>query len=487
LPHIPLWTAILAGVLLSAGLERLFHKRGKFRYMGADGVEHEYDDISEFRSAVRSDTTVKGAADVETSPDDYIENRVMMSTLNKYVASRAFRGAEVEVVFGSANFYFDRTSMAENTTMLHTTVVFGTMNLYVPADWIVYDQASRYFSSKNEPAVNGVPGAPTLCIDGECVMGRINDELGLSGLSRSTAVLATNKHEMRLALERGGARNPLSILVADATSAWQIFHDIFKSEAIVKPSRNSGSRGIVKIDKSISLEEFRGVYERAYNESRDRQVLLEQFISGPEFSVEMIVWNGTIHVLAVTDKKTSGVPHFVELGHNQPSVFDPEVINAVKDEAVVGVKALGLNNCAIHAELKVDHNKAYIIEIGARLGGDFISTELVRLSTGIDMVRAAISVALGEEPDLAPHGKKQGVCIRYLCPKPGTVTAINGTDILSDPHIYDSGIYIKPGDVVKEVHSSLDRSGHLIVVDDTVEAAIERADLLLSQINVETI
>lgn len=174
LPHIPLWTAILAGILLSAGLERLFHKRGKFRYMGADGVEHEYDDISEFRSAVRSDTTVKGAADGETSPDDYIENRVMMSTLNKYVASRAFRGAEVEVVFGSANFYFDRASMAENTTMLHATVVFGTMNLYVPADWIVYDQASRYFSSKNEPAVNGVPGAPTLCIDGECVMGRIN-------------------------------------------------------------------------------------------------------------------------------------------------------------------------------------------------------------------------------------------------------------------------------------------------------------------------
>ena len=72
------------------------------------------------------------------------------------------------------DYYFDRARMADDAAMLHETVVFGTMNLYVPADWIVYDRTSRYFSSKNEPAVNGVPGAPTLCIDGECVMGRIN-------------------------------------------------------------------------------------------------------------------------------------------------------------------------------------------------------------------------------------------------------------------------------------------------------------------------
>ena len=315
------------------------------------------------------------------------------------------------------------------------------------------------------------------------VMGRINDELGLSGISHEQALRATNKHLMREAFERGGAPSPKSFCTDDVEEAWNIYlNKLDKGNAILKPSRNSGSRGIAKITGDNTKDEFVSLFRRSMNESRDKSVMIEQFIEGPEFSVEIIVWQNKINVLTVTDKKTTEAPYFVELGHNQPSVFPAEIVERIKEAAIAGVKALGVNNCACHAEVKVQDGKAYIMEIGARLGGDFISTELTHLSTGIDMVAAAIDCALGIEPCLDPKEEKHGVCIRYFCPKPGKLVSISNTEVLNNPHVYDAEIYHQPGDVIHEVTSSLCRSGHVIVTEETPFKAIKLADKLISEV-----
>ncbi len=318
------------------------------------------------------------------------------------------------------------------------------------------------------------------------VMGRINDELGLSGISKEIAIRATNKHLMREAFEKYGAPSPVSRCFKHVELAWGCFCTDFNGDAILKPSRNSGSRGISKIPSNIKGEEFAALFERAKNESRDDSVMLEQFIEGPEFSVEVIVWQGVPHVLAITDKKTTEAPYFVELGHNQPSIYPAEIQQKLKDGAVAGVKALGLSNCAAHCELKVQDGEAYLMEIGARMGGDFISTELTHLSTGIDMVAASIQVVLGERPDLEPKEKKQGACIRYFTPKQGTLLSFCGTEVFSNSHVYQAVLYCKPGDIIPEVKSSLDRSGHLIVTAPTVKEAIEVADRLVDEVKFVT-
>lgn len=319
------------------------------------------------------------------------------------------------------------------------------------------------------------------------VMGRINDELHLSGVSRKQAVVATNKHLMREAFMQGGAPSPISILAKSAEDAWEQFRN-FDCDGILKPSRNSGSRGISKVFKSVtSKDDFIRNYEIALEESRDHSVLIEQFIEGPEFSVEVIVWNGNINVLTVTDKKTTEAPHFVELGHNQPSCFPEDTVAIIKDAAVKGVKALGVDKCACHAEVKVMNGKAYLMEVGARMGGDFISTVLTRLSTGIDMAAAAIDCALGIEPDLIPKAEPQGVCIRYFCPKPGKLMNISNTEVLDNSHIYESEIYCKAGDEIPEVTSSLCRSGHVIVTEETPQKAIKLAEELINEVKFETV
>lgn len=319
------------------------------------------------------------------------------------------------------------------------------------------------------------------------VMGRINDELGLSGISREQAICATNKHLMRKAFEKGNAPSPKSILAQDAEDAWSRLQNEFDTDAILKPSRNSGSRGIAKVSRNMDKGDFIRAYDEALSESRDHSVLIEQFIEGPEFSIEMIVWQGEIHVLTVTDKKTTGAPHFVELGHNQPSCFSDTDVETLKAAAVAGVRALGVNNCACHAEAKLMNGKAYLMEVGARLGGDFISTELTHLSTGIDMVAAAIDVALGVEPDLSAKEEPKGVCIRYFCPKPGKLVSISNTEVLNNPHVYLWEIYPKEGDVIPAVTSSLCRSGHVIVTEKTPQKAIKLAERLIESVKFETI
>lgn len=323
------------------------------------------------------------------------------------------------------------------------------------------------------------------------VMGRIHDEMNLSGVSRKQAVVATNKHLMREAFKKGEAPSPISILAHSAEDAWEQFLK-FDSDGILKPSRNSGSRGIAKVSKEEFLnvpegfQKFQRLYDVALRESRDNSVLIEQFIEGPEFSVEIIVWDGKVNVLTVTDKKTTEAPHFVELGHNQPSCFPEETVALIKDAAIKGVKALGVDKCACHAEVKVQCGKAYLMEIGARMGGDFISTVLTRLSTGIDMVGAAINCALNIEPDLTPEAAPQGVCIRYFCPKPGKLMGISNLEALDDPRVYKKKIYVKEGDIIPEVTSSLCRSGHVIVTEETPQKAIELAERLISEVKFET-
>lgn len=319
------------------------------------------------------------------------------------------------------------------------------------------------------------------------VMGRINDELGLSGISREQAICATNKHLMRKAFEKGNAPSPKSILAQDAEDAWRRLQSEFDTDAILKPSRNSGSRGIAKVSRNMDKGDFIRAYDEALSESRDHSVLIEQFIEGPEFSIEMIVWQGEIHVLTVTDKKTTGAPHFVELGHNQPSCFSATDVETLKAAAIAGVRALGVNNCACHAEAKLMNGKAYLMEVGARLGGDFISTELTHLSTGIDMVAAAIDVVLGVEPDLSAKEEPMGVCIRYFCPKPGKLVSISNTEVLNNPHVYLWEIYPKEGDVIPAVTSSLCRSGHVIVTEKTPQKAIELAERLIESVKFETV
>lgn len=230
----------------------------------------------------------------------------------------------------------------------------------------------------------------------------VADRLGMTGNSLEVTAKSTNKHLMRRAFEAHGDPSPKSILVDESTDlkALQLTYPI-----IVKPTDRSGSRGIYKLNNAEDLEE---AVRNAMEQGFEKKALVEEFAEGQEYSVEFISYQGTHHFLALTHKYTTGAPHFIETGHLEPAPVDESTLERVKAVVSHALNSLGLENGASHSELKIAPNGTIrIIEIGGRMGGDCIGSDLVRYSTGFDFVKMVIDVACGKKPDFTrvydPH------------------------------------------------------------------------------------
>lgn len=218
--------------------------------------------------------------------------------------------------------------------------------------------------------------------------------LGLPCNSMESTSMSTNKHQMRLAFEKNGDPSPRSILV-DALSDLRLVNISYP--AIVKPTDRSGSRGIFKI---LGKEEMGSAVDAAIRQSLEKKALVEEYVEGKEYSVEYISYQGNHTFLAVTEKYTTGAPHFIETGHREPALVPQSVTNRIQEVVEHALNSLRIENGASHSEVKIDAQGAVrIIEIGARMGGDCIGSDLVRYSTGYDFVRMVIQVACGEAPD----------------------------------------------------------------------------------------
>ena len=222
----------------------------------------------------------------------------------------------------------------------------------------------------------------------------VSEKLGLSGNTIESTARCTNKHEMRKAFEKNGDPSPKSVLVDGNTELDKLD---FGYPVIVKPTDRSGSRGIFKIEKQ---EDLKPAVLSAVEQSFGKQALIEEYAGGQEYSVEHISYKGKHHFLALTLKHTTGAPNFIETGHMQPAPVDADTLERVKAVIDHALDTLGVENSASHAEVKIDTDGTIrIIEIGARMGGDCIGSELVRYSTGYDFIKMVIQVACGEEPD----------------------------------------------------------------------------------------
>ena len=240
----------------------------------------------------------------------------------------------------------------------------------------------------------------------------VANKLNLNGNSLTSTLKSTNKHEMRKAFEANNDPSPKSFLI---TKVSDIENINLTYPIIVKPTDRSGSRGIYKLEKSDNLST---AIESALSESFEKKILIEEFAEGKEYSVECISFHGKHHFLAMTTKYTTDAPHFIETGHKQPCELDTATIEKAKNIVFHALDSLEITNSASHSEIKIDTDgNIKIIEIGGRMGGDCIGSDLVRYSTGIDFVRAVIQVACNQEPDLSKVCEPQPVEVKFIFTK----------------------------------------------------------------------
>ena len=254
---------------------------------------------------------------------------------------------------------------------------------------------------------------------------------------------------------------------------------------ISKPVDSSGSRGINLI---ICPEEYPAKATESSRAGRSGDILLEEYLDGNEISVEVVVLRGEPHVLQVTDKITTGAPHFCEIGHSQPALLSEALRQEVEAVAKGACRAVGLQNSPAHIEMKLTKNGPKMVEMGARMAGDTISTYLIDTSLqGADMAESAIRIALGEDFELSAY-RNSGVwsAVRMIGSRKGTLTAMSGVETArAVPGVVNVTLMGKVGRHYEAARSNTDRVGFVVARGNSKDEALHRCDEALACLKFE--
>ncbi|MFE4699742.1 ATP-grasp domain-containing protein [Streptomyces sp. NPDC056738] len=244
--------------------------------------------------------------------------------------------------------------------------------------------------------------------------------------------------------------------------------------AVVKPSALAGSRGVFLWREPADQVPWTALLDRY---GYDGPFLVEEYLRGPEYSVETLSRNGRHHVLGITEKLLGPPPLFVEVGHVHPAPLPGERRQAVEDLTEEFLTACGYRFGPAHTEVIWTPRGPRIVESQARLGGDRIP-RLVELATGLD-VEQAVFAALAGTP-VRPPKATAAAAVRFFTFPPGRVDEIHGPDTVGGlDHVDELSIRLRPGDNVPEVRDSKSRHGHVLVSGASPEEAQARiADAL---------
>lgn len=160
---------------------------------------------------------------------------------------------------------------------------------------------------------------------------------------------------------------------------------------VIKPVKGSAKKGVTYCESMAELESAIN-----YAHQFENEILIEEYIGGSEYSVESISYHGQHQVVQITQKITSGYPHFVELEHHQPANINESLRLRIVQIIDKVLSAVGFLNGASHIEIKINYDKIYLIEINPRGGGDRISDTLTSISTNCDYLKCMIEVALDD-------------------------------------------------------------------------------------------
>lgn len=309
---------------------------------------------------------------------------------------------------------------------------------------------------------------------------KTSDKLHLHSINYDTALKATDKFEMIKAFKEHDVPSPW-FFVVDSLEELKGREENVIFPCIIKPTDNAGSHGVAKVN---NFQELLDNYEYAHSCSRHGKVIIEEFLDGPEVSVEVMVLNGKVNILQITDKITTEAPHFVELGHTQPSRLPMVTQEAIQNVTIAACNAIGIDKGPAHVEMKVTKRGPVMIELGARMGGDNITTHLVPLSTGIDMVGSAIKVALGEDPNIEPT-LHCGSAIRYFQVPFGTIKAIENLEEAKRISGVKQITFTKEvGGKSSPIHCSNDRIGFVIAQGLSADDAVKVCENAINTIKV---
>ena len=336
-------------------------------------------------------------------------------------------------------------------------------------------RAARDLSKQME--INGVI---TVGTDASTTVAAVANALGLPGNRFEDAYAASNKIRMRERFKKNNVPQPNFFPVWNYEETIEAFRHLNKP-VVLKPADNMGARGVMKVENESDIL---AAFNRAKSSSPSGEVIIEEYMDGPELSIDMLIYDNEIYVTGVADRIIEYPPFFIETGHIMPSNLDKDKIDNAIKVMKDGIKALNLKIGAAKGDIKVTKNGAMVGEIAARLSGGFMSAYTYPLSTGVNLIKNAIEIALGNPPsDLKPKWNKFSVEKAFL-PGTGIIESIDGIEKAKNINgIKEVFIKTKAGDILVPPTNNLDKAGNVIAVGSTRDEAIAIANKAIDSVH----
>lgn len=335
------------------------------------------------------------------------------------------------------------------------------------------------------------------CISGVLVQGSdipqvvcaLAEHLGTPHIPLESARISTHKYLMKCCFREHGVPIPWFSQVETVGQLKEIVGER-GYPLIIKPVDRSGARGVFYLQEGCDLEDL---YAQSKAVSFVGEVMVEEYLPGLQISTETIMYNGKAYTPGFADRNYEKLkvyaPNIIENGGWVPSCVMPDQRCAVESLVEQAGLALGVTDGVVKGDVVMTPDGPKMIEMATRLSGGDFSESLIPLGCGVNIVEAALNIAVGFEPDLDklhPQFDK-GVVNRYFFPEPGRLLRIEGVEeVRALPWIKKLEFWYRPGDIVPSVKSHADRFGVFIVVGETREEAEVRAEQVYKTIRIVT-
>lgn len=364
---------------------------------------------------------------------------------------------------------------------IHTIVVSipGNYPGFAIADEVCYENTVDYDKVLEVAKEKQIDGIVTAGTDVAVItIGKVCDEMGLSGLSFEAAQIASNKILMKEKYEEYGVRTARFRKLSFDDDMYEKTKEL-NFPLIFKTVDSSGSRGIVRVD---SVEAFESAREVVRSATRSDSFIIEEFIEGEEFGAQAFVYRGKVQFILPHGDYVFHGDTGVPIGHFAPYDLKEEIIADAKVQLEKAVRAMGLDNCAINADFILKDGKTYVLELGGRSGATCLA-ELVSLYYGFDYYEKMILAALGEDVDFPQEHAVPNASMLLRSDKDGVIRSIENSNE-PDEDIYEIQFDYKPGDTVHKFHVGPHRIGHVVTKGETLEEAVDKLNEALGRIKI---
>lgn len=288
-------------------------------------------------------------------------------------------------------------------------------------------------------SIPGLAGVFTAGTDFSASVAWVAGRLGLPGIPYEAALDASDKSRMRARLKAAGVPVPgfASGTAGDDPAA--LAAAVAPLPLVVKPVDNMGARGcrLARTPSELAI-----AWKDAVASSRTGRAIIEEYLDGPEFSLDAIVRKGRVAIRGVADRVIAFKPFFVELGHTMPTAFGDDIVGEVVGVFEAGIAALGISDGAAKGDIKYTRSGAYVGEIAARLSGGYMSGWTYPYSSGILPTAEAIDIACGVDAPFSEPSLDLVCSERAWISIPGRISKILGP---AGDGLPDAGAFLAAG------------------------------------------